>query len=378
MQVKLIHSIDEVSPSQWNSLNFNNYPFLKHEFLAALEHSGSASVHTGWKPQHLVCINSQGEIIGGMPMYLKTNPYGEFVFDFSWANAYQQAGLPYYPKFVTAIPFTPVNGPRILCANKNASKIREMIIHKAFDITKNKGCSSMHILFPSNNEIPFLKNMGMLIRKDCQFHWINNNYINFDDFLKTFSASKRKKVRRERRKIKENNIHFTVKHGNELSDYDWGRIIPLYRHTFLRYGREPYLGQNFFQEIADQIPNNLVVFTGETEQNVVSVAICFRSDNALYGRYWGATEFIDSLHFETCYYQGIDYCIENKLDLYEPGTQGEHKISRGFSPTETWSAHWLLHNEFSSAIDQYLDRERNYIDEYIDAAAEHTPYKKTE
>jgi predicted N-acyltransferase len=378
IKVRLIDSIGELAAPQWNALSADNYPFLRHEFLAALEDTGCASEYTGWKPHHLICEDSSGNLLGGMPLYLKNNSYGEFVFDFSWANAYHQAGLDYYPKLVAAIPFTPATGPRILARGDNRNAIQRKLLDAAVDIAKANDYSSMHVLMPGKDDVELLKNSGMLIRKDCQFHWHNQNYASFDDFLGTFTASKRKKVRRERRRIAENHIHFKTRLGAELTDSDWARIMPLYRHTFIRRGREPYLGQDFFVEIAKRMPESLVVFMGELEGELVSVAICFRSDTALYGRYWGSTDFIDSLHFETCYYQGIDYCIEHGLQLYEPGTQGEHKISRGFSPTETWSAHWLLHQRFASAINDFLDRERDYIDEYIVAAENHVPYRKYE
>ncbi len=378
LKVRVIESIDATTAPAWNALCHDDYPFMRHEFLSALESTGSATEFTGWRPSHLLCETADGELAGALPLYLKTNSYGEFVFDFSWANAYQQAGLAYYPKLVGAVPFTPATGPRILAGpgQEIAAQVKRKLIDGAIQLAKDKDYSSFHVLFPDEEDLGLLKRMGLLIRKDCQFHWHNRDYSDFDNFLATFTASKRKKVRRERRRMQEHNIHFEVRHGNELDESDWVRIMPLYRHTFLRRGREPYLGQAFLQEVAARMPESIVVFLGMSGHELMSVAICFRSSNALYGRYWGATQYIDSLHFETCYYQGIDYCIKHGLKLFEPGTQGEHKISRGFAPTETWSAHWLLRSEFAAAINGYLGRERDYIDEYIDAVESHVPYKK--
>jgi predicted N-acyltransferase len=380
LSTRIIESIDELEPSAWNELTDSTYPFIRHEFLSALEATGCASESTGWLPNHLICESATGELLGAMPLYLKSNSYGEFVFDFSWANAYQQAGLSYYPKLVSAIPFTPATGPRILVPknHEHATAIQGRLIADCIETATDKNYSSWHVLMPDSDNIELLKNRGLLIRKDCQFHWHNNDYLDFDDFLATFTAKKRKKVKRERRRMTEQNIHFEVRSGSELETSDWAKIMPLYRHTFLRRGREPYLGQDFFSEIAKRLPNSLVVFMGFQETELVSVAICFRSETALYGRYWGANEFIDSLHFETCYYQGIDYCIKHGLELYEPGTQGEHKISRGFVPAETWSAHWLLEPRFATAVDEYLERERDYIDEYIDSVGNHIPYRKND
>ena len=377
MRTRVTQSIAAIQPEDWNELLDDNNPFLRHEFLIALEESGCASQVTGWLPCPVICESKTGELLGALPLYLKNNSQGEFVFDFSWASAYQQAGLHYYPKLVAAVPFTPATGPRLLVRPgiADADKIRVALIKAAISLTKEKDASSLHVLFPEEAETGALKEQGLLLRKDCQFHWHNRNYSDFDGFLKTFTSSKRKKTRRERRRIEESGINFEVRHGDELDAADWGRIMPLYNATFLRRGRTPYLNQEFFERIAASMAANLVVFLGLKGDDLVATAICLRSDKTLYGRYWGANQFIDSLHFETCYYQGIDYCIKHGLQSFEPGTQGEHKISRGFVPAQTWSAHWLAQPEFALAIDEYLGRERAHIDEYMDVAWEHVPYR---
>jgi predicted N-acyltransferase len=377
MQTRVSESIRTILPDDWNGLLADQNPFLRHEFLAALEESGCASENTGWLPCPILCESDAGKLLGAMPLYLKNNSQGEFVFDFAWASAYHQAGMHYYPKLVAAVPFTPASGPRLLVHPDadDAGEIRTLLIKAAIQLAQENDASSLHVLFPQDSETEQLKEQGLLLRKDCQFHWRNRNYKNFDEFLETFTSSKRKKTRRERRRIAESGVRFEVRHGDELDTADWERIMPLYNTTFVRRGRPPYLNQEFFELVSSTMAENLVVFLGFKETELVATAICFRSNETLYGRYWGANQFIDSLHFETCYYQGIDYCIEHGLQSFEPGTQGEHKISRGFVPTQTWSAHWLAQPQFAAAIDEYLDRERAHIDEYIDTVWEHVPYR---
>lgn len=375
MRTRVVQSISEINPDAWNGLLNDRNPFVRHEFLRALEESGCASADTGWHPCHVLCEADDGHLLGAMPLYLKTNPYGEFVFDFAWAGAYERSGLHYYPKLVAAVPFTPATGPRLLCPTESNPIIPGLLLQEARELAARCDASSLHILFPDRQDRERAQQAEMLLRKDCQFHWHNQGYASFDDFLNTFTASKRKKARRERRRVSEAGIVFHSLMGEEIDDHVWEAIMPLYTGTFLRRGREPYLNSDFFQRIARAMPDSLVVFAGYHQHDMVGVAICFRSDTHLYGRYWGANGFIDSLHFETCYYQGIDYCIQNKLKVFEPGTQGEHKISRGFVPTETWSAHWLSHPRFFAAIDEYLNNERQHVDRYMNFLGEHVPYK---
>ena len=258
---------------------------------------------------------------------------------------------------------------------KAAEEVAERLLDAARELAYSCGASSLHILFPEPQQAQVLQSSNLLLRKDCQFHWHNRQYSDFDDFLGEFTAEKRKKTRRERRRVQEAGISFRTLTGKELSTADWDEIMPLYAATFTRRGRQPYLSRDCFVQLSSSMPHNLVAFLGYAGNELVAVALCFRSDTTLYGRYWGATRFIDSLHFETCYYQGIEFCIREGLQTFEPGTQGEHKIARGFVPTETWSAHWLSHPEFARAIDAYLSREREHIEHYIDVAAEHVPYR---
>ena len=376
MRTAVRSSISAIGSEAWSNLQTHGNPFVQFEFLDALERTDCVSTATGWYPCHVICEANDGTLLGVMPIYLKTNSYGEFVFDFAWAGAYQQAGLPYYPKLVSAVPFTPATGPRmLLSAEASTGEVSAALLGSALQLVEKAEASSLHMLFPDEASRASLQKEGFLLRKDCQFHWHNRGYTNFDDFLDTFTASKRKKTRRERRRVREAGITFRILSGEEIQSADWDAIMPLYESTFLRRGRQPYLNKAFFLDITKSSPQSVVVFAGYCDKELVGVAICFRSETTLYGRYWGTSRYVDSLHFEACYYQGIDYCIEHGLDVFEPGTQGEHKIARGFVPIETWSAHWLSHPQFAAAVDDYLSQERKHVERYIEVLGEHIPYK---
>lgn len=376
MQTETLITIDDVSATEWNALAGTGQPFVQHAFLAAMEHAGAVGPGTGWQPSHLVARDEDGRVQGALPLYAKTDSWGEFVFDFAWADAYRRAGLQYYPKLVAAVPYTPVTGPRLLTAgSRDPAAAVAALLDGARELASEQGASSVHLLFPPVADVDRLRAHRLLVRKDCQFHWHNPGYADFDDFLSTFTAAKRKKVKRERRRVQESGVRFRTLSGGEIDPQTWQRIMPLYASSFWQRGREPYLNAEFFSEIARQMPEQLLVILAEYQRDLIAVAICFRSDDTFYGRYWGSAGRYHSLHFETCYYQGIDYCIAHGLKTFEPGTQGEHKISRGFVPTETWSAHWLSHPRFAAAIDDYLERERDHIDEYMAVVQRHVPYR---
>jgi predicted N-acyltransferase len=377
LHAEITRTIHAAAPADWNRLRGTDFPFMRHEFLAALESAGCVGTGSGWDPHHVLLRGDDDELLGAMPLYSKTNSWGEFVFDWAWADAYHRAGIGYYPKLVSAVPYTPASSPRFLVApGQNSAQICRALLGAAVKCAKREDASSLHVLFPDADEARILADAGLLIRKDCQFHWHNDNYADFEDFLGEFTAAKRKKVKRERRRVHEAGISFRILSGEHLDADTWGRIMPLYASSFWRRGREPYLNAEFFLELSRRLPDSLVVFLAEHRGEPIATAICYRGRDALFGRYWGSAGRYHSLHFETCYYQGIEYCIAQGISRFEPGTQGEHKISRGFVPTETWSAHWLSHPQFAAAIDDYLDRERDYIDEYISAAREHVPYRK--
>lgn len=378
-----IDSLTAISPDEWNALTAGN-PLLSHEFLLAMEQSDCVGPGTAWQPCHLLLRAADadaddgdaGRLLGALPLYLKADSRGEFVFDWSWADAYERAGLPYYPKLVSAVPFTPANGERLLIADEGRrDEIAAALIAATLEFARNAGISSWHVLFPREYERTAFAAAGMLERKGCQFHWRNDGYRDFDDFLSRFSSAKRKKARRERRRIAEAGIEFEHLPGDALSAGDWDAIYGFYQQTFHRRGHAPYLNRDFFDRIVESMPQNLLVIVARHDRVPIAAAICFRSADALYGRYWGSAADFHSLHFETCYYQGIEYCIREGLALFEPGTQGEHKISRGFSPTPTWSFHWLREPGFHNAVQSYLERESSHVDAYMAHWDEHLPYR---
>ena len=374
MKVTVHNSISDIASEDWNALAGDAYPFLSHAFLDLAEHTGSVSPDAGWTPRHLV-IEEAGKLRAAMPLYEKSHSWGEFVFDWAWAHAYEQAGIDYYPKLVAAVPFTPAPSSRILLADKDDSESANALIAAATRLAGDTGCSSVHFLFPEEQEVEVFESNGLLIRKDCQFHWHNRDYADFDDFLATFTSAKRKKARRDRRRVVENGIRFRRLRGAELDHDTWSTVFSLIARTFMLRGSLPYFNQAFFEGLSNELPDNILVILAEQNDKPVAAAVFFESTTTLYGRYWGSDGHFDALHFETCYYQGIEYCIETGKMLFEPGTQGEHKISRGFSPVTTWSAHWLAHPEFADAIGRYLDEEGRHIERYIEAVDQHAPYK---
>lgn len=377
MRIEVHESMAELDSIEWNRLANKRFPFISHEFLALAERTGCVSEATGWSPRHIGIYNSRDKLIAAMPLYEKTHSWGEFVFDWSWAQAYQRVGLEYYPKLVSAAPFTPAQSSRLLTLN-NSPELASKLLEQAIKLANDGGLSSLHVLFPTPQELPALEKAGLKLRKDCQFHWHNHEYRNFDEFLETFSSSKRKKAKRDRRHVAEQGVRFRWLDGHTLNDSIWRDVYQLISNTFLQRGSMPYFSLEFLIEVSAHLPDSIQVVLAEKNNETIATAVFFRGTDALYGRYWGCNTDINALHFETCYYQGIDFCIKNGISRFEPGTQGEHKISRGFSPVTTWSAHWLARPEFFSAIEQYLDREQDYIDRYIEAVNQHSPFKQTE
>lgn len=376
MRARILAGIDDVSAAQWNRLDGSGHPLLRHEFLATLERTGCAAPAGGWVPHHLI-LEEGGELLGAMPLYKKDHSWGEFVFDWSWARAYHQAGLPYYPKLVSMVPFSPVTSDRLLVGcGKDPELIRRALIEELIRRTKSESSSSAHVLFPAEKELSALREAGFLLRHDCQFHWHNRGYRSFDDFIATFRAEKRKKALRERRRIQEAGVRFRTLHGDEIDGSLWQTVFAFSENTFQARGHEHYLSAEFFMSISELLPRALMVKLATYADRPIAAAIFFRSADALYGRYWGAAADFHSLHFETCYYQGIDYCIEHGLQRFEPGTQGEHKVPRGFEPAYTWSAHWIADPRFRHAIDEYLGQERAGVDQYMASIREHLPYRR--
>lgn len=379
MQLKLIHRLDDIPAAAWNGLEGGiDNPFLRHEFLAGLERFGCVGDHWGWLPHHLALYDDE-HLVGAVPMYLKYNSYGELVFDWNWADAYRRAGLDYYPKLVVAVPYSPVSGPRLLVASdRKRQPIAERLIHEAIELGKKLNVSTLHWLFPDQRDIQQLHTYGLLQRSDVQFHWHNHDYNHFDDFLATFNAEKRKKLKRERRRVLEQQIEIDIFDGHQATAEHWQVFHRFYCNTFDRRGGHPTLSEGFFRHLGENLPDNVVLMLAKHEGRYVAGALSLRSSDTLYGRHWGCEETFHSLHFELCYYQGIDYCIAHGLKHFEPGAQGEHKVARGFEPTTTWSAHWIANPGFAQAIDDYLARERPAIEEYRQELHDHLPFKKGE
>ena len=374
MKATVHDSIAGIDPAAWNALAGADFPFLRHEFLELAETTGSVSPDAGWTPRHLALYDGK-RLRAAMPLYEKSHSWGEFVFDWAWAQAYERAGFEYYPKLVAAVPFTPAPSTRLLRADPDDDEAAVALLEAATGLAAESGCSSLHILFPTTAELPLLERQGLLLRKDCQFHWHNRGYAGFDDFLATFTSAKRKKARRDRRRVADAGIRFRRLRGRDMSRDDWSVIYGLIARTFMLRGSLPYFNQAFFEGLGERLGDNILVIRAEKDDQPIAAAVFYDSDTTLYGRYWGSDGHYDALHFETCYYQGIDYCIETGKALFEPGTQGEHKVARGFSPVSTWSAHWLAHPEFAGAIGRYLNEEGRHVDRYIDAVDAHTPYK---
>jgi predicted N-acyltransferase len=374
---RLLSSIAQIEAASWNALIGIGQPFLRHEFLLALEDSGCTVPRTGWTVRHLVIDDARGRPVGALPLYRKSHSRGEFVFDFSWANAYAQHGIPYYPKLLSAVPFTPVRGPRLLISpNADIKTMTQLLTRAAIDYVRSEKLSSWHVLFPTEDTAKGLAAAELILRRDCQFHWFNQGYDSFDAFLATFTAEKRKKAKRERRRVAEAGIEFDTLHGGDMNAALWDAVYPFYADTFYRHGHDPYLNLDFFKRIAASMPERLMLKVARMGTERIAVAIFFVGDDALYGRYWGAGGNYHSLHFETCYYQGIEYCIEKKLLRFEPGTQGEHKVPRGFVPTLMSSAHFVADPRFAEAIRDFARREARGVERYAAAVNEHVPYHR--
>jgi predicted N-acyltransferase len=369
--LEVVDALTAVPAREWDSLAGGD-PFLSHEFLAALHESGCASTATGWTPQYIL-LRKNGALEAAMPLYLKTHSYGEYVFDWAWADAYYRHGVEYYPKLLAAVPFTPVTGQRLLAASDEA---RDRLVAAALALARELRVSSFHCLFATRDETQRMVAHGMMPRTTIQFHWANRGYASFDEFLHTFSHDKRKKVRQERRKVAEAGIRFKWLEGDDIRERDWAFFNRCYRQTYREHGSSPYLNLEFFCRIGRTMPRHTVMIVAEREGAAIASSLNLRGPGRLCGRYWGALQQHSALHFETCYYQGIDYCISRGIATFEGGSRGEHKLARGLLPVETCSAHWLAHPEFAGAIEKFLAREANGLEGYVDELNERSPFKQ--
>ncbi len=378
--IRILEDLSAVDAAEWNALGVRGVPFLRHEFLRALEVHDCLGERFGWLPRHILVRNEQGRLLAACPLYLKFNSYGEFVFDWAWADAYQRNGLSYYPKLVSASPYTPATGPKLLLSPDaaNPEGLCRLLIETARQLAEAEGASSLHWLFTTETETRLLEQQGHLRRTGCQFHWENRGWHDFDDFLAALTHAKRKNLRRERRKVREAGIRFRLLDGHLASEADWADFHRLYESTFDRKGGIPTLSLEFFLDLARQLPEQVLLVQALKDEQVVAAAFDLVGETTLYGRHWGCRARYDSLHFETCYYQGLDFCLQHGLQRFEPGAQGEHKIARGFLPRATWSAHWLADARFSRAVQQFLEHETEGMQEYMDELAAHSPYRRAD
>ena len=370
----IVSTLAEIGEAAWTELlasQADATPFLSYAFLHALHESGCASSETGWQPNYLALW--QGETLAAaLPLYLKMHSYGEYVFDWAWADAYQQHGLEYYPKLLSAIPFTPVSGARLLARDGQA---RAALLAFLQAQQQASAVSSCHILFPPENEARLLAEAGYLMRSGVQFHWINPGYTDFEQFLSTLENKKRKNIRAERRKVQEAGVTMRQVRGVNALDADWTLFHRCYSNTYAEHRSSPYLSLDFFRRIGASMPQNILLVIAEREGRAIAASLVIHTTDTLYGRYWGALEHVPCLHFETAYYQPLEFCIANGITTFEGGAQGEHKMARGFLPQKTWSAHWLAHPAFADAVQRFLERERAGIDAYLDELNDHSPFR---
>ncbi|MDQ0040418.1 GNAT family N-acetyltransferase [Variovorax boronicumulans] len=399
--IRVLASPSDVSPKAWNALlaaQAEPSPFMRHEYLAALHESGSASPASGWTAQFVTLWRGK-QLEAACPVYIKDHSYGEYVFDWAWANAYEQHGLAYYPKAVVAVPFTPVPGSRLLAPDAQS---RTLLVQALVAWCKQEELSSLHLLFGAEEDIAACTEAGLMLRNTVQFHWTNAaptpipdvpslsgaehsaaeqpGYPDFDAFLASLAHDKRKKIRQERRKVADAGVSFRWSRGKDISKTDWDFFYRCYERTYREHGNPPYLTRDFFQRMADTLPEAWLLFVAERNGKPMATSLIALSTEpeaplVAYGRYWGALERVDCLHFEACYYQPLAWCIEHGAQRFEGGAQGEHKMARALMPVKTTSAHWLAHPAFSDAVERFLEREGAGIENYMDHLGERSPFK---
>lgn len=398
--VKFCPSIEEIGESVWSNLVGRDNPFTRYEFLHALEVSQCTTARSGWKPNHLV-VSESDSVLAIVPLYEKTNSYGEYVFDWAWASAYENNGFQYYPKLVTAVPFTPSFEKRLFFKKNLDSENQQHLVRIIFEHIKIHAAeidaSSWHVLFPEKAQQDLLVEGGLMPRIACQFHWRNQDYQSFDDFLAKLSSRKRKNIRKEREQVKRQGIDFEILEGHEIREHHWRTFHHFYRSTYDMRGMTAYLNLRFFEKLSITMPENLVLILATQDQAeddfveqqlhsdhalldqpYIAGALFFKSSDRLFGRYWGALRDYPCLHFETCFYRGQEYCIANGLKTFDPGAQGEHKILRGFEPTKTYSSHWVANDMFARAIKDFLKEDAGHVERYIEQAKSLLPFKKLE
>jgi len=361
----------EIPAADWNAIG-GGQPFLTHEFLTALQATGCATPRTGWTPRYLTAWDDR-RLVGALPLYAKSHSYGEYVFDWGWAEAYRRHGRRYYPKLLAAVPFTPVAGPRLLAAH---APVRRALLAYALELVRRQKYSTLHVLFLPQEEAQEGEALGMIPREGVQFHWTNPGYRDFADFLSAFSHDKRKKVKQERRKLGEAGVTFERKRGADITPADWAFFYQCYESTYRAHHSTPYLTPAFFEEIGRTLRDNTLLVLGMREGRRLCAALDIYTADTLWGRYWGMTQYVPGLHFEACYYQAIEFCIERKIERFEGGAQGLHKLARGLRPVATHSLHAVGDSDFASAISDFCARERVEVEHSMDELATSSPFKQ--
>jgi len=377
-QIRVLDSLAEIPAQDWNTLaaastsaSAGDNPFLRHEFLHALHETGCATEQSGWLPQFVTLWRNR-ELAAAMPLYLKGHSYGEYVFDWAWADAYHRSGMEYYPKLLSAIPFSPITGSRLL-ATDDAD--RAHLVTAALGLAQQ--VSSLHVLFPLQQEIQSLREAGMMLRHGVQFHWHNDGYTSFEEFLGDLSSVKRKKIRQERRKVAESGVVLRRLSGTDIQAEHWAFFARCYNSTYRAHHSSPYLNLPFFKRLGETMPDNLLLVLAELQGKPIASSLNVFSPTTLYGRYWGAVGHVPLLHFEVCYYQTLEFCIERGIQVFEGGAQGEHKMARGFRPVQTTSAHWLKHPQFADAVERFLERETQGMERYMDELNDRMPFRQS-
>ncbi|MDQ6881465.1 MAG: GNAT family N-acetyltransferase [Pseudomonadota bacterium] len=381
---RVLESPLQLPAAQWNALLAAQEaptPFMRHEYLAAMDQSASATAATGWTPR-MVTLWRGDALHAACPVYLKDHSYGEYVFDWAWANAYEQHGEAYYPKALAAVPFTPVPGTRLLAVDAHA---RAALVTALLAWCKKEKQSSFHMLFAAAADVAACEAAGLMLRHTVQFHWNQHRerrWQSFDDFLASLAQEKRKKIRQERRKVAEAGVSFRSARGAQISVKDWNFFYRCYERTYLEHGNAPYLTRDFFRRMAATMPENWLLFVAQRSGKPIASSLIALDtvtagrQSAAYGRYWGALERVDCLHFEACYYQPLQWCIENGFDRFEGGAQGEHKMARALMPVKTTSCHWLAHPAFADAVERYLEKEGRGIENYLEQLDERSPFRR--
>ena len=374
VELKVLDSLATIAAGEWDALTDSN-PTLRHAFLQSMIDAGCTTAKSGWLPQFLTLwrdIAGRQTLCGAVPLYVKSHSYGEYVFDWAWAEAYQRHGLDYFPKLLSAVPFTPCTGGRLLA---KTSADRKLLVDGLISLAEQSDVSSLHVLFPHSDDHQLLIDKGMMPRTSIQFHWHNADYKNFDDFLALMSHDKRKKVKQERRKVVEAGITFKRLVGIDITDADWDFFVQCYDHTYRAHFSTPYLNRKFFGLIGERMAENILLIIAEREGKPIASALNVFSERTLYGRYWGGIAFHSGLHFETCYYQALEFCIARGIQVFEGGAQGEHKLARGFLPVKCHSAHWLKQPQFAKAVEDFLSRESGGMEQYVNELGEASPFK---